>query len=210
MNLCAETHRIIQKPISIDWPLRKKLIREYKDLHYGDKVKLGKGFLMDPTVIVVHATATKTMRGAYNIFNHTTLRGRPEIQMGGRMNVSVPYLVDRDGTIYQLHDDKIMGRQCIGLNYCSIGIENVGGIPQAPVTEKQIAANVWLIAHLKKKYPQITYMIAHSEYRRCERLPIFIEKMPSYRTKKVDPGAWFMKKLRARLKKKSLKFLSCN
>ncbi|MEM7181739.1 MAG: peptidoglycan recognition family protein [Spirochaetota bacterium] len=190
--------------------MRKKLIREYKDLHYGNKVSLEKGFLMNPTVIVVHATATKTMQGAYNIFNRTTLRGRPDIQMGGRMNVSVPYLVDRDGTIYQLHDDRIMGRQCIGLNYCSIGIENVGGIPQAPVTKEQVAANVWLIAHLKKKYPQITYMIAHSEYRRCEKLPIFIEKMSSYRTKKVDPGDWFMIALRARLKKKKLDFLSCN
>ncbi len=36
-------------------------------------------------------------------------------------------MVDRDGTRYRLMPETYMARHVIGLNYYSIGIENVGG-----------------------------------------------------------------------------------
>ena len=42
------------------------------------------------------------------------------------LNVSSHYLVDRDGTIYQLTPETILNRHAIGVNWCSIGIENIG------------------------------------------------------------------------------------
>ena len=61
---------------------------------------------------------------------------------GGRVNVSAHYLVARNGTIYRLMPDNWMARHCIGLNYDSIGIENVGGGKHGKLTRKQLEANV--------------------------------------------------------------------
>ena len=119
---------------------------------------------------------------------------RRDISGGGSANVSVQYLVDRDGTVYQLMPDNWMARHVIGLNYSSIGIENVGTL--GDLTEAQLKANIELIRQIKRNHPAIEYLIGHSEYRCFEETPFWLEKDRSYRTEKSDPGEAFMQGLR--------------
>ena len=52
-----------------------------------------------------------------------------------------------------------MARHVIGLNHCAIGIENVGGTIDTPLTKKQLKANIKLVNYLKQQYPKIDYSI---------------------------------------------------
>ena len=114
------------------------------------------------------------------------------------MNVAAHFLVDRDGTVYQLLEETRVARHCIGLNHLSIGIENVGGGAKYPLTAAQVSANAELVRMLNAKH-DITHLIGHHEYRQMESHPYFSEKDPKYRTVKPDPGADFMRKVRAEL-----------
>jgi len=110
--------------------------------------------------------------------------------------VSVQYLIDRDGSIFQLMPDSWMGRHVIGLNHCAIGIENVGGLNgKDDLTEEQLAANIFLVRHIKKKHPGVEYLIGHHEYRKFEGHSLWLEKDSGYRTVKTDPGDGFMSRL---------------
>jgi N-acetyl-anhydromuramyl-L-alanine amidase AmpD len=91
-----------------------------------------------------------------------------------------------------------MARHVIGLNYCAIGIENVGS-PKHLLTDRQLKADAWLIRKLCKKY-DIKYLIGHQEYRLFEHTPLWKEKDKNYRTSKIDPGEVFMFRLRQKLK----------
>jgi beta-N-acetylhexosaminidase len=205
----TEKLSIINKPIKIDMQVRKKLINEYVKLHYPG-VRLKDDLYITPRYIVIHSTATSTFKQAYNIFNKNFLAGRPDIHNAGRLNVSTPFLVDKNGKIYRLHDELMMARHCIGLNYASIGIENVGVAGKKPLTAIQLNNNVKLVTYLVKKYPTIKYLIGHSEYRLCENKEWFKEKDDNYRTTKIDPGKNFMKMLRSRLRKQGIHLKNCN
>jgi len=106
--------------------------------------------------------------------------------------------VDRDGVIFRQLPETAFARHTIGLNYCAIGVENVGG-SNAPLTEAQLEANVALIRYLKKKY-NIEYVIGHHEYKSFIGHPLWKEKDPNYLTNKTDPGDEFMNKVRERIK----------
>ena len=153
---------------------------------------------MDPKVIVLHWTAGSSAKSTWNTFSSARLRGRANIQRGGAVNVGSQFLVDRDGTIYQLLDEKRIARHCIGLNHISIGVENVGGKSGYPLTEAQLEANEQLIRYLAGKY-DITHVIGHYEYRAFEGHPYFSEKDDTYRTVKIDPGKEFMANIRVRI-----------
>jgi len=94
-----------------------------------------------------------------------------------------------------------MARHVIGLNHCAIGIENVGGTEETPLTGEQLRSNVRLIKYLKKKYPAILYVIGHYEYTLFEEHPLWLEKDKTYRTTKTDPGIDFMTSIRNKTKK---------
>jgi len=191
----VDTVRILDRPIPFG-ETRRRLTLEYARLHYDPATT---DIAITPRMIVVHWTATRTLQEAYDTFAPEILPpSRPEIARGGRVNVSAHFLVDRDGTVYRLMPETLMGRHVIGLNHCAIGIENVGG-PANPLTAAQLAANARLVRHLANRFPTITYLIGHHEYRRFERHPLWIERDPAYRTVKVDPGAAFMTRLRERV-----------
>lgn len=88
-----------------------------------------------------------------------------------------------------------MTRHVIGLNFSSIGVENVGGNKKSLTTE-QLKANIELVKYLKEKYKTIEYLIGHYEYQSFEKHPLFLEKNSKYRTIKNDPSKDFMEKLR--------------
>jgi N-acetyl-anhydromuramyl-L-alanine amidase AmpD len=99
--------------------------------------------------------------------------------------------------------DTLFARHVIGLNYCAIGVENVGS-EKHPLTRAQLIANEQLIRYLKGKYP-IEYVIGHYEYTQFAGTPLWKEKDANYRTRKIDPGKDFMKGIRERIKDLNLK-----
>jgi N-acetyl-anhydromuramyl-L-alanine amidase AmpD len=120
------------------------------------------------------------------------------------LNVSAQFLVDRDGSIFRLLPETIMARHVIGLNHCAIGIENVGGTENLPLTASQLESNIWLVKYLSDKY-DIEYLIGHYEYTLFEGHELWLEKDEGYRTEKEDPGVGFMKKVRKATEKFNFK-----
>ena len=153
--------------------------------------------MMIPRMVVLHWTAGPTVKSAYSVFSSAQLRGRSELQISS-LNVSAHYVVDREGNIFQLLDAQRIARHCIGLNHLSIGIENVGGTKELPLTQEQVNSNVALIRYLTGRYP-ITHVLGHYEYQLFEEHPYFDEAHANYRTIKQDPGVDFMNAVRGEL-----------
>ena len=187
----AQNIKIIQKPI--DYSKEKiKLSLEYMKEHHGLDQKTPN---ITPKIIVLHYTAGGTVESNFKYFNNLHLENqRSTLKKQSSLNVSSHYIIDRDGTIYQLVDPELFARHTIGLNYCAIGVENIGSKKQ-PLTEKQIEANAELVRYLTKKY-KIEYLIGHSEYGIFRNSKLWKESDPKYFTGKEDPGKDFMIKVR--------------
>jgi len=152
--------KILCRPIYT--PARETLSLEYVRLHYNPKATT---IDIDPQIVVAHWTDGATAAGALATFRPVKLGGdRPELNKGGSLNVSSQFVVDRNGDIYQLMPTTCLARHVIGLNWAAIGIENAGGDPKYPLTQKQLEANIWLVRYLKAKHPRIAYLIGHLEY----------------------------------------------
>lgn len=195
-----KVYPVVQKPILFDEE-RKVLSIEYLEKRHGLKQTEP---VIKPVMIVLHWTEIPSAEKTFNAFNPSTLPGaRKEIASASRLNVSSQYLIDRDGTIYQLMPDTVFARHVIGLNYCAIGVENIGG-SNSPLTDAQLEANEQLIRYLKNKYP-IEYVIGHYEYNLFRGTPLWKETDTVYRTEKTDPGISFMKRIREKIKDLNIK-----
>ncbi|MDF2551909.1 MAG: N-acetylmuramoyl-L-alanine amidase [Chryseobacterium sp.] len=183
--------KVINKPINYSEE-RIRLSLEYLKDHHGLTQKTP---TIVPKMIVLHYTAGGTVESNFKYFNKTYLESaRNTLKKQSTLNVSSQYIVDRDGTIYQLMEPTLFARHTIGLNYCAIGIENIGSKNQ-PLTEKQVAANAQLVRYLTQKY-KIEYLIGHSEYGVFRNSKLWKESDPKYFTGKEDPGKDFMSKVR--------------
>jgi len=197
---CKTTPPAATLPIK-SWPIvfnedRAQLSLEYMQEHYG---MIPDNPTIEPKMVVVHWTVIPTLQASYEAFYEPRLpTSRATIGKASPLNVSVPYLIDRDGTIFQLMPDTLFARHVIGLNHCAIGIENVGDGNDHPLTEAQFVANVQLIKQLLTKY-NIQYVIGHHEYQRFIGHPLWKEKDANYLTEKSDPGDTFMQRLRSEL-----------
>lgn len=189
---------ITDKPIRFDEE-RIQLTLDYMRDRYGISQS---DATISPEMVVVHWTAIPDLEKSFNAFYENKLPGwRPDLKNAGSLNVSAQFLIDRDGTVYRLMPENTMARHVIGLNHCAIGIENVGGTEETPLTGEQLRSNVRLIKYLKKKYPAIRYVIGHYEYTLFEEHPLWLEKDKTYRTTKTDPGIDFMTSIRNKTKK---------
>jgi N-acetyl-anhydromuramyl-L-alanine amidase AmpD len=112
--------------------------------------------------------------------------------------VSSHFLVDRDGTIYRLQPETRFARHCIGLNHIAIGIENVGDEAKFPLTDAQVAADAALVRDLAARFP-IARLLGHYEVMKLRDKPYYVERDPTYKNDKGDPGAPFMSRVRALL-----------
>ena len=196
------SQKIIERPIIYD-STRKAFSLQY--LQERHRLTLTEPTI-SPKIIVSHWTAIPTLEGSFNAFNPVLLPNvRKELKGASPLNVSIHFLVDRDGTIYRLMPENLMARHVIGLNWCALGIENVGDGNKFPLTEAQLKANIWLVKYLKKKYQSIEYLIGHHEYTSFQNTPLWKETDANYRTEKSDPGNEFMEKLRNGVKKLNLK-----
>ncbi|MEX0274199.1 MAG: N-acetylmuramoyl-L-alanine amidase [Flavobacteriaceae bacterium] len=197
---CAPSYQIIDRPIVWNQE-REALTLDYLAERYGLQRKSP---TIVPRMIVLHWTAIPTFSESFEAFDTPRLSGRADIQGAGALNVSAHFLVDRDGTIYRLMPETTMARHVIGLNHCAIGIENVGGTAETPLTKAQLKSNIWLVSQLSETYG-IEYLIGHYEYTYFEGHSLWLEKDDGYRTEKTDPGTDFMKKVRSETKKYQFK-----
>lgn len=197
---CGGPKEIIDKPIVFDEE-RIKLTKEYLATRHG--LTMDEPTIV-PKMIVLHWTVIPTMEQTFETFNPSTLPSRPDLVNASNLNVSSQFLVDRDGTIYRLMPETTMARHVIGLNHTAIGVENVGGTDELPLTKAQVKSNIWLVNYLSERYP-IEYLIGHYEYTNFEGHELWRETDDNYRTEKTDPGEDFMKAVRKRTKNLNLK-----
>ena len=198
-----ETLRIVDRPISFS-EQRRAMTLTYIREHYGVTPS---DINITPRMVVLHWTAIETFEDSFRTFDAEFLSGRPDIAGAGDVNVSIQFLVDRDGTIYRLMPETWMARHVIGLNYVAIGVENVGtGTPESDtLTDEQIEANIQLVRYLAEKHPTIEYLIGHHEYQLFEGHPLWRELDEGYRTEKIDPGERFMSAVRGEVADLGLK-----
>jgi len=186
-------------------PTRLALTHAYLDAHLPpERVGTVDPARMVPQIVVLHWTGSGSAEGAFQTFAPARLGGRPELQGAGALNVGAHFIMHRDGSCWQILDERRVARHVIGLNHCAIGIENVGDGPlggdtKAALTQVQVARNAALVRKLVQRHPTITWLIGHHEYRRMEQTALFLERDPGYRTTKRDPGDAFMAAVRAEL-----------
>ena len=167
--------KIIDKPIDFGKE-RISMTKSYIKQHYGKRVK---NIKITPKIIVLHWTAEMSFNKSFKRLQpQKLLTDRKDIAKASALNVSAQFLVARDGTIYRLMPENWMARHVIGLNYSSIGVENVGGKgnKKDDLTLAQRKSNIALIKYLKAKYPSIEYLIGHHEYRQMESTSLVVGK----------------------------------
>jgi N-acetylmuramoyl-L-alanine amidase len=150
--------RVVSKPIPFD-ARRKADMRAYARRHYG----IDDHLLRDPKVIVQHYTVTDTFQPVYDTF----APNRPDPELGELPGVCAHYVIDRDGTTYQLVSTRIMCRHTVGLNWTAIGIEHVGrSDAQVLGNPRQMAASLHLARVLQGRHRIRTRdVIGHNENR---------------------------------------------
>jgi len=136
----AQKPGIVAKPISFS-ANRKRETQAYARRHYG----LDTWRLTSPKVIVEHVTVSSTFGSAFATFD----ADRPDAELRELPGTCAHFVVDTDGTIYQLVPLGIMCRHTVGLNWTAIGIEHVG-MTDAQVlgNPRQMAASLALTAWL--------------------------------------------------------------
>ncbi|MFD1771769.1 N-acetylmuramoyl-L-alanine amidase [Sphingobacterium suaedae] len=188
-----ERPEIVQRPVT--WNAkREQLSLEYLKSRHGIKRP---SVEIVPKIVVVHWTDVLSVHKTFRTFDPVELPGRPNLQKASSLNVSAQFVIGRDGTIFQLLPETTFARHTIGLNYCAIGIENIGSA-RYPLTDAQLLANTALVKYLMAKYP-IEYVIGHHEYQTFKGTKWWKETDPDYITQKSDPGDVFMHQLRLNL-----------
>lgn len=117
---------IVWKPIPFDQKRRRETAA-YARRHYG----ISTWRLVHPHVIVEHYTGSTTFSSAYNTFAADT----PDYELHELPGTCAHFVVDTDGTIYQLVPVDVICRHTVGLNWTAIGIEHVG------TSDREILAN---------------------------------------------------------------------
>jgi N-acetylmuramoyl-L-alanine amidase len=135
---------IVWKPIPFG-AKRKAEMAQYAERHYGVT-----SYVLHPKVIVEHVTATSTFSSAYNTFAADV----PDAELHSLPGTCAHFIIDRDGTIYQLVPLDIMCRHTVGLNYVAIGIEHVGTsdaavLDDAAQMRSSLALTAWLMARFR-------------------------------------------------------------
>jgi N-acetylmuramoyl-L-alanine amidase len=136
---------------------RKDEMAAYARRHYG----INSYRLSNPHVIVEHVSVTPSAAATRNTF----APDRPDPELHELPNVCSHFVVDRDGTIDQLVDLRIMCRHTVGLNYTAIGIEHAGYTDSDVLgNRRQLAASLRLTAWLRCRYGiALKNVIGHNE-----------------------------------------------
>ena len=148
--------RIVTRPIPFG-PTRRAQTAAYARRHYGHS-----GWrLVRPQVVVEHYTAATSFSSTYAAFASNA----PDPELGELPGVCTHFVIDRDGTIYQLVPVTTMCRHTVGLNWTAIGIEHVGTSDRQILDDPaQLRASLRLTLWLMNRYGiQLRNVIGHSE-----------------------------------------------
>jgi N-acetylmuramoyl-L-alanine amidase len=136
---------------------RRAEMAAYAKRHYG----IDRWRLEHPHVIVEHYTASDSFSSTYAAFAHDT----PDAELGELPGTCAHFVIDRDGTIYQLVRLNTMCRHTVGLNWTSFGVEHVGMSDRAILDDRaQYSASLSLTLWLMSTYGiQLRNVIGHNE-----------------------------------------------
>jgi len=147
---------------------RKEETSAYAEEHYG----LDTFSLVDPHVIVEHFTANETFLPVYNPF------AADSPHLGELPGTCSHFVIDKDGTIYQLVPLDLICRHTVGLNWTAIGIEMVGESDQEILDNpSQLDAALDLTLWLMQRFDiELRNVIGHKE---SLTSPFRMEQVPS-------------------------------
>jgi hypothetical protein len=127
---------------------RKSQMAGYSHRHYGRRVWR----LRNPKVLVLHFTAGSSYQGARGTFaSNSPNRG----ELPG---VCAHYIIDKDGTAYEVVSPRIRCRHAIGLNYTAVGIEMV---------QEAGESSHWADRQILNRRPQIRAALRLARYLRA-------------------------------------------
>ncbi|HZQ88686.1 MAG TPA: peptidoglycan recognition family protein [Gaiellaceae bacterium] len=131
---------IVWKPIPYG-AVRRAEMAAYAEKHYGLNT-----WVLHPRAIVEHVTATDSFSSVYQTF----AANLPDFELRELPGDCAHFVIDRDGTIYQLVPLNVMCRHTVGLNWAAIGIEHVGlsdaeVIHDAAQMRSSLALTAWLM-----------------------------------------------------------------
>jgi N-acetylmuramoyl-L-alanine amidase len=151
---------------------RKHEMAAYAKRHYG----IDSWRIAGPHVIVEHYSVTPVLNATIDAFASDT----PDAELGGLPGDCAHFVVDRDGSVYQLVPTTIMCRHTVGLNYTAIGIEHIGS-SDADILDnaRQRVASLRLTLWLMSRYRiSLRNVIGHNE---SLRSPYHRERVPQWR-----------------------------
>jgi N-acetylmuramoyl-L-alanine amidase len=136
---------------------RKDEMRAYARRHYG----INSHRLTNPKVIVEHVAVASTAAATRATF----VPDRPDPELHELPGTCSHFVVDRDGTVYQLVSLSLMCRHTVGLNYTAIGIEHAGfNDGDVLGNRRELAASLRLTAWLKCRFGiRLSNVIGHNE-----------------------------------------------
>ncbi len=147
---------VVSRPIPFGHG-RKLEMQAYANRHYG----IDTWRLRNPKVIVEHYTASDSFSSAFATFSHDVA----DAELHELPGVCAHFVIDRDGTIYQLVPLTTMCRHTVGLNHTAIGIEHVGTSDGEILADTpQLQASLRLTAWLMHRFGiQLRNVIGHNE-----------------------------------------------
>jgi N-acetylmuramoyl-L-alanine amidase-like protein len=156
---------------------RKAETRAYAQRHYG----ISTDKLVDPKVIVEHYTESADAQSAINTF----ATDQPDSELHELPQTCAHFVIDSDGTIYQLVSLTEICRHTVGLNYTAFGIEMAGFSDQQILDRKpELDAALTLTRWLRCRYGiDVHNVIGHNE---SLSSPYHRERVASLRTQTHD------------------------
>jgi N-acetylmuramoyl-L-alanine amidase len=146
---------VVWKPIPYG-ATRRAEMAAYAQKHYGVD-----SWVLHPRAIVEHVTATDSFSSVYSTFSSDA----PDFELHELPGTCAHFVIDRDGTIYQLVRVDVMCRHTVGLNWAAIGIEHVGTSDAEVLHDAaQMRSSLALTAWLMSRYSiPLANVIGHNE-----------------------------------------------
>jgi N-acetylmuramoyl-L-alanine amidase len=147
---------IVWKPIPFTGARRRETAA-YSLAHYGKS----EWRLSAPHVVVEHYAGVTSFSAVWNTFAADS----PDHELGQRPGTCAHFVIDTDGTIYQLVGLGTRCRHTVGLNWTAIGIEHIGTSDAAILDNPRqlnasLALTVWLMSRF---HISLGDVIGHNE-----------------------------------------------
>jgi beta-N-acetylhexosaminidase len=147
---------IVGRPIPFG-ARRRRETAAYSQRHYGEHTAR----LRHPRVIVEHYTANDSLQATLDTFAADV----PDAELHELPGTCAHFVIDTDGTIYQLVPLRWRCRHTVGLNWTAVGVEHVGRSDGAVLDRpKVLRASLRLARWLRCRFGiRVRDVIGHAE-----------------------------------------------